>query len=136
MVASSAARALLHQRVLEDAQRLIDCPLDGCPAVSARGVYENSGAIVSAPTLRLMLAEIDLDATMEDGLIEALQAEAESFVEDAVEKGSKIGALRNGGPNGPVSCNDVSLYLRLRRGISCGPSFAGDTRPRKRPKRD
>ena len=128
--AARRKRALLHQRVLLDAQALID---DGTapelPSSAARG-GGGGEALVSAPTLRLLLEEVDPRFTLADGVAEALEREAAAFVDRAITEGAKVAARRSSALDldQELETRDVSLYLRLKTGAACGRRAAGPER--------
>ena len=104
----------LHQAVLRDVQALLDAP--DAPAVFSPPPGDSeSSPVVAGSTLRLLLAEIDPEAVMDDELTEALQLEAAKFLEDAVSAGCEICKRRRSDTLEP---SDVALYLSLHRGLS------------------
>lgn len=122
---ASNKRRLIHQDVLDDAQAIVNDPISPI-AIPVKdtgkrkiGFANEEPAIISGPALRLLLAEIDPSATMQDDLLEALQHEASAFVDSALSNGAQITARRKDSA-GTMSSQDVAIYLRVNRGIIFG----------------
>eukprot|EP00873_Tetraselmis_striata_P043735 jgi/Tetstr1/463999/TSEL_008804.t1 len=105
------SRGRMHQDVLRDVQALLDAP--DAPVAPP----DAQGGVISTSTLRLMLAEIDPEASMEDDLAAALQREAAAFLEEAVSAGCEVSRRRGSDLLEP---SDVALYVSRKRGVSVG----------------